>query len=65
MCVFGVGHFPTLMPKCADSQGEIPISFLGEIMQLGKKAAEEIRFGIFFPSFWNLVEVFLSGYELF
>lgn len=30
MRVFGVGHFPTLMPKSADSQGEIPISFLGE-----------------------------------
>lgn len=43
-CVFEVGHFPTFMPKCADSQDEIATSFLRE---LGKKTAEEKRFGFF------------------
>lgn len=42
------------MPKCADSQGEIPISFLGKKSNQAKKQQKKIGLDFFF----NLVGVF-------
>lgn len=44
------------MPKCADSQGEIPVSFLGKKSNQAKKQQKKI--GLDFYFFFNLVGVF-------